>query len=852
MKRLLMLCTIFVLALSIGQVSAQSETTILQVAVSDFAEDTIQLATEAFEQQNPDVQVQLVSYDGFGFPANPNNDAETYQEDLATYFQSADVVLVNDDMNTEATRAGYVLDLMPLTQSDPNYNASNYNSTMVDAFNWDFGQWALPISSTFVTLSYSTEAFDTAGLNYPNGNWTLNDLIFAAQSLTQYNADGSIALPGLIVQGGSSLDSLLISAYGQSVADDNAFPSIPNYSDPSLATLLDQWYAFESEGYTTLPADADNNEVPIQIGNPQQGGGGRFGNANQTRNATALLPGGSSVMNVIGYAVSSGTNYPMQAYELTRHLTQDANAISVSGGTVPALINAPEAEANVGPGGFRGGQNVTAAFEPLVDTAVMNGLNQSDMRFTAGLSDALDLMASDGLTASDALTTALDEQNARLVVADESAQTTTIVVNTPVIAPTIGAGEIVLEFAVLTGGGRGSGAIADTWEIIAEEFVLQDSQVAQINIEQAPPNVDALPETTECYYSSSNIVSDLDLSTVLSLDPLLLSDPNYDANDYIVGVLQQVQVDGMTYAMPVSITPLVLRASSDAFSQAGIAIPQGSWTVSEFEDALRQLSSVVDAGTAPFAVTGSTPLINLIAIYGGQPFDLSTDPITLNFTDPATVAAVQQVLSLAENGLISYSDGGGGGNANPIIEQSLVGGGGFGGGNNANADRVTIGFPIGTQSNAVAFDLGTMYISSNAQNPDACYRFMSYVSQNADIFDTMPVTQSLLNSNNLLNSQGQATVDFYQATADLLAQPTTVAYPTNINQIGFGMTQWLTAVFDSYLNGEIVSLDEALLDAQQRTAEYLTCVDSLELDVAGGNFQQFQTDLQACVVSANT
>ncbi|MEO1287883.1 MAG: hypothetical protein AAFV93_08945, partial [Chloroflexota bacterium] len=658
MKLLVLLSALCVLAFSIGTASAQSGSVILQVAVSNPAQDGVQLAIDAYEEQNPDVSVQVVTYNGFGTPANPNDDAETYQDDLFAHFQSADVVLVDDSMTVEATRAGYVLDLTPLIQSDPNYNALDYMPNMVEAFNWDFGQWAVPIGSNFITLNYSTEAFDSVGLAYPNASWTLDDLIVATQTLTQFNADGDLVMPGLIVQGGASLDTLLVSLYGQSVVDDNAYPSVPMYDDPALASLLDQWYAFESMGHMTLPDDVDNDDVPMQIGNPQQGGGGgRFGNAEQTRNATALLPNGTAGMTVIGYAVSSGTSYPMQAYDLARFLTQDTNAITVSGGTVPALVNAPDAEVNVG---FRGGnaQNVNQAFEPLVETAIANALTQADMRFATGLSDALDVMASDALIATDALATTLDEQTARLLVADDRAQTTTLIVNLPAVAPTMGAGEIALEFAVVAGGGRGGGGITNTWETLAAEFVAQDTQVAQLTVEQVPPNGDNLPETTQCYYSSTNIVGDLDLATVLNIDPLLQSDPNYDPNDYLAGVLPQVQVNGMTYAMPISITPLVLRLDPNTFEQAGVTIPQGTWTVSEFEATLRELTSVLDGETVPFSVTGATPLINLITIYGGQVFDFSTEPMTLNFTDPATVNAIQQVLTLAEQGLISYSNGG--------------------------------------------------------------------------------------------------------------------------------------------------------------------------------------------------
>lgn len=851
MKRLSILSILIVLALSAGISTAQNNPIILQVAVSGFAEDNLQIAVDAYEAQYPDIQVQLVGYDGFGMPANPNNDAETYQEDLLTYFQLADVVLVDDNLTPEATRTGYVLDLTPLVQSDPNYAESQYHQTTVDAFKWDFGQWALPVSSTFITMSYSPAAFDNAGLAYPDGNWTLDDLIFAAQSLTQFNADGTVAIPGLNVQGGLSLDALLMSVFGQSVADDNGFQSDPNYSDPALADLLERWFAFEAEGYTTLPSGVDNDDVPIRISNPQQGGGRGIGAGNDSDTATALLPGASASMNVIGYAVSAGTIYPMEAYNLALFLTQNVNAIAVSGGTVAALINAPEAQQGFGPGG---GQNVNAAFEPLVDSALVNGITQSDLRFASGLGDALDLMESGSLSASDALDTIFNEQLARLSLADEKTASS-LIVNPPLIQQTLSEDEISLEFAVLAGGGRGGGGITSTWETLAEEFVAQDSQVAEVTIETVPPRANTIPETTQCYYSSTNTLADLDLSTILSIDPLLLSDPNYNPADFVNGVLAQAQVDGLTYALPLSITPLVMLIDANAFNQAGVPIPAGTWTISEFEDALRQLSTVTDTGVAPLSVTGSTPLINLIATYGGQPLDFAGDTINLNFTDPATITAIQQVLDLAQNGLIAYSDDGGfggGGNQNtsPIIEQSLVGGFGPGGDNTANNERVTLTFPIGTQGNAVALDTGMMLISADSQNPDACYRFMSYVAQNADVFDTMPVTYSLMNSNRLLNTQGQETVDFYYAIADLLADPDTLALPGNINQVGFGMTQWLTAVFDSYLAGEVIDLESDLALAQQRTSDYLSCVDSIEFDFAGGNFQQIQADLQACATAA--
>lgn len=853
MKQLIWFVLLVVLVVPTGIGSAQSgDPVILQIAVNNFLEDVVQTAIDDYQEQNPNVVVQLVTTQGFGIPA-PTDDAEAYQDDLVDYFQSADLVLVDNNLNSEATRAGYVLDLTPLTQSDPNYNEGDFHQTMLDAFKWDFGQWALPVSSSFITLSYSTEAFDAAGLNYPNANWTLDDLIFAAETLTQFDADGSISVPGLVLLGGDSLDYLLRSALGQPVYDEMAFPLVPDYSNPAIAPLLERWLDFVEEGYTTLPDGVEFTDVPIQIRNPQFGNAG--GSQNQvTIDATALLPGGTAGMDVLGIAISSGTSYPAEAYDLANFLVRNPNITALSGGVAPAFVNPSTNEAAEEAAIFI--QDVNEAFAPLLDTAIANGISQADLLFASGLGDALDLMQRDGVSAEDALQTVFDEQMERLTVADNRATTTTISVNPPRPLTTLSAGEIALEFAVMIGGGPGGANVIPTWEALAEEFVAQDPEVALINVDQAPPLPQALSEDVDCYFSSGNMVGDLDLSTVLSLDPLLFSDPNFDPNDFVPGVLQQAQVEGVTYALPLSITPLIIRIDPVAFEQAGVPIPQGSWTVSEFEDAMRQLTTVVDEDTAPFAITGATPMVNLIAIYGGQPFDLSTDPITLNFTDPATVAAVQQVLTLVDEGLISYDGSlfgfGGGGSDSPIREQLLTGdtfGFAPGGG---DAEFVTTTFPTGAQGNAVAFDLGTMYISTNSDTPQACYRFMSYVAQSADVFDSMPVRMSLLNSSRLVSAQGQQRVDFYNAIAQLLAQPDTLILPTNIDIVGLGMTQWFTAVFDNYLAGNVVDLQAELEDAERRTADYMACVDQIDFNFEDSNFQDIQDRIQACIDAANS
>jgi ABC-type glycerol-3-phosphate transport system substrate-binding protein len=327
--------------LGVSVVSAQSEDIILQLTIPFFAEDLIQESVNEFEAQNPGIQVQLLPYQGFGIPVQNNDDPEEYQNNLAAYFQSADVLFVNNGLSSKMTRAGYLLDLTPLTSSDPNYSDENFYSALVNSFRWDMGQWALPISTSFVVMVYDPAAFDAVGLAYPTDTWTIADLEFAARTLTQVDADGSTTMPGLFVQGNNNRNMLFTSLSGQSLDSEATFPGEPDFSNPQLEDILDTWMTMEADGLMTLPEDVDNEDVPLRIANPQQGGGGFFNNNDEEEPelATALLPGGTAGLSVNGYAISSGSRYPEAAYTLLTFLLSDSNAISVSGGTVPALRN---------------------------------------------------------------------------------------------------------------------------------------------------------------------------------------------------------------------------------------------------------------------------------------------------------------------------------------------------------------------------------------------------------------------------------------------------------------------------------------------------------------------------------
>src|SRR5690606_30509099 len=115
------------------------------------------------------------------------------------------------------------------------------------------------------------------------------------------------------------------------------------------------------------------------------------------------------------------------------------------------------------------------------------------------------------------------------------------------------------------------------------------------------------------------------------------------------------------------------------------------------------------------------------------PLDYRTNPVTVNFTDPANVEAIRQVLDLAKDGYIAYSElanfsfnifGGTEGIAmySELLNDIAAVLAAAGSQGEDNPYRLTL-FPVGSTYSALSYDLGAGYISADTTNVEACYRF---------------------------------------------------------------------------------------------------------------------------------
>lgn len=874
----------------------------LVVSLPTIWEDVLTPETLAqFEAQYGVDVIPVFSQNTFGFFGGAGAAVEDHLDSTEELVNSADVMYVDPTtLSVEDTLAGYFLDLMPLAQSDPAMDSADFIPAAWQSYQWDNGLWALPLSLDVILVTYDPAAFDAVGLAYPSERWTLDDFANAARLLTTYNADGTISTPGFTVSSsGNNLDVFLRSLTGGGLYDPATMPNQPSFADPALETTLATWYDLAQEGVAVAQGGGFGEEIPLRIegvmGYSQRPR--REEQDAETVRYASLLPGGVAGLNVQGFAVSAGTQYPELAYELAKFLTLRPELTSNQFSVAPARYSLDGVAATNnnnnnggpgggGPGGGPGGgfanRNVPDTIQPTVDQGLAAGLPVSELRYTAYLSTALTEMDA-GVDARSALQTAEAQAVADVQTASARYGNVYLSITPPATGGVVlQPGEIALTCAVNMGfGGRFGGQAGDLpgqdqWDQVVADFVASSPQVGAVILESTnSTDLATLAESYDCFILPTNAVPGSDLTPILNLDPLIDTDLTFDRNDVIGNTLAQLQSDNKTWALPLAIQPQMLEYDSEQFAWAGVPEPTNGWTADAFTDALRMLKST-NPDTVPFAANDPSGayIMMLIGAYGGLPLDYRTDPVTVNFTDTANVDAIRQVLDLARDGYISYSAltnvvGGAievlqGGETSAITTNTMSqfnvripGGPDFPGGAEA-VTLLTTTYPQGSTFGVISYEITTGYISATAQNPDAAYSFLSAVARSPQLFSGMPARQSLVYDPVVAAAQGPEIVAVYQQLDTLLRNPNTIVFPTYSAGRGRSATNfiegyWLNRAMDRYVL-EDADLEYELAEAEMLTLAYQDCAASIVVDDTGAgqgeNFGLFQ-QIQQCATSVD-
>lgn len=134
----------------------------------------------------------------------------------------------------------------------------------------------------------------------------------------------------------------------------------------------------------------------------------------------------------------------------------------------------------------------------------------------------------------------------------------------------------------------------------------------------------------------------------LDLGPLIDADSALDRTDFYNGALDMFSQSGRTYAIPTSIGFQLIFYDKALFDRAGVPYPEIGWSWDDFLATAQALTVQSGSETTQY---GFSPLwdgpMSLVAAKTGQQiFNPTTNPPTLNISDPEMVAAFEWYVSL--------------------------------------------------------------------------------------------------------------------------------------------------------------------------------------------------------------
>jgi multiple sugar transport system substrate-binding protein len=253
-----------VATLSLAACSGSSETPAeesgpVTLTMSGWSLDTtpeFQALADAFQEENPDVTIELKGYD----PAEYNT---LLTADLAA--GSGPDIITQKEVKFVPTfvEGGQLLDVSDVELPDGISGASSYEV--------DGAAYAVPYRNDSWVLFYNKALFDQAGVEYPDGSWTWDDYSEAAAALTD----------GIAAAGGTAKGAYLhnwqstVQGFASAQSDTDVLTGDYEYMEPFYENVL----ALQGDGYQVDFNTAKANQLTYQ---------GEFGKQN-----AAMLPMGT-------------------------------------------------------------------------------------------------------------------------------------------------------------------------------------------------------------------------------------------------------------------------------------------------------------------------------------------------------------------------------------------------------------------------------------------------------------------------------------------------------------------------------------------------------------------------------
>jgi len=851
--------------------AAPAETVTIRFAVNDFEQALYQDLITAFEEDNPDVEIKVVSINET-LDLGPVG-GEWPDDAWVRLASAADVI--NVQASREAVEAGLILDLTPSIETDPNTRPDDFYPDTLSDCQWDGGAWCLPTNAHFQLIFFDKDAFDEVGEPYPEPGWTWDDLLVKATALTKREGD-EVTRWGFVLPGNNHLG--FIDSWVGPLVDNTADPPEPLFDRPKVREAV-AWYTDLYLEHQVMPIYQNPGDESVTVPEGQKlideqrvamwpHYSGLWSWLSQQRNV-GIVPfpvdgpgsGGradhTTPLRIDAASVSAGTAQPQAAWRWLNYLNQQKTDL-LGLQVLPARRSVAEAS------GFWDDvdEEYGAALEFALDHAyVMQWQTGYDV-----LSDAIDAVLNGEKSVEDALADA--QTQARL---DIEAELTDKAQATPVPTVVVAAEEEqqVAPDATAIVFTPGPSAIMNLGLVrdLADRFQETHPDIA-VDVQQpniygggAAFSIKALAENADCFGWVPQFQDPENLDAILNLEPFLDADPSFDSDDFYPIMLERFTHQGQLWGLPAEASTYIIEYNQDLFDTAGVDYPALDWTVDEFLAVAVALTQGEDEEKVYGLVTSFyevNDLVFMIERHGAVLMDDSKDPPTIDFSSDSVAEAMQWYVNLsAEYGvkpvymgdiadILTAQTG-------ALEREELINSGQGAmwtatGAMNVLGERegLNVGvapLPAGAAGAAGAYVSAEGYfISAGTEARQACWQWIAFLTSQPEAAQNIPARRSVAESDAFRQRVGDDRADTYLVTMAAADRPSSLQFLDDEPWMGVGLI-WLGRAYSQAVDDEM-PLGEALSQAQDTFDQYRACV------IAADAFSDDESQ-QACVLEAD-
>ncbi|WP_018757686.1 ABC transporter substrate-binding protein [Paenibacillus terrigena] len=303
--------------------------------------------TEEFNKSHPNIEVKFepVPGDGYGTKLTTSLAAG----------QAPDVFLIGEGDYYKYVDKGVVEPLDSYLEADKSFDTSMFQKDLLDMGHINGKTYYLPKDFNPLSLWYNKKLFDAAGMEYPNENWTWDDLNAAAKKLTLKDDKGKIKQFGFNATKWEYPIFTYLWSNGTSISNEDGTKAEGFMNSDKTIAAMEKYVAMSkgADKVSPTPQDAETlggdgsmfmtDKLAMMVT-------GRWVKYDLDRSkvdyGTSLIPKGADgerggIIAAAGWAINANSKHKQEAYELVKWLSgKEAQVLrSEKGLVLPATVN---------------------------------------------------------------------------------------------------------------------------------------------------------------------------------------------------------------------------------------------------------------------------------------------------------------------------------------------------------------------------------------------------------------------------------------------------------------------------------------------------------------------------------